>query len=130
MGAGALASHDLVCCRLGLAYPFRPNAFKQVGTMFPTGSHPEKLEVEGPALMADVDAALRQACLRERVHLCGVGGITPLNCGNVLRAGADSVAVISGITSIGGSVARTVQAFRDTFARMEEEERRALSNDT
>jgi thiamine monophosphate synthase len=65
--------------------------------MFLTGSHPEKLQVEGPALMAVIDKSLKEAGLRDRVCLCGIGGITPQNCQQVLEAGADGVAVISGI---------------------------------
>lgn len=90
----------------------------QVGTMYLTGSHPEKLEVEGPALMTAIDTALRQAQLRDHVRLCGIGGITPANCEAVLRAGADGVAVISGIAAVDNDVARTVAAFREVFARV------------
>lgn len=87
--------------------------------MYLTGSHPEKLEVEGPALVTAIDTALRQAQLRDRVRLCGIGGVTPANCEAVLRAGADGVAVISGIAAVGNDVARTVTAFRGVFARLE-----------
>ena len=84
--------------------------------MFVTDSHPEKLEVEGPALVAAIDAALQQAQLRDHVRLCGIGGVTPDNCGQVLRAGADGVAVISGIAAVEGDVRRTVAAFGQAFA--------------
>ena len=76
--------------------------------MFLTGSHPEKLQVEGPALMAAIDKTLKEAGLRDRVRLCGIGGITPQNCRQVLEAGADGVAVISGIAAV---VEKTVAEF-------------------
>jgi len=91
----------------------------QVGTMYLTGSHPEKLEVEGTALMTAIDTALREAQLRDRVLICGIGGITPANCEAVLRAGADGVAVISGIAAVDNDVPRTVAAFREVFARLD-----------
>lgn len=85
--------------------------FLQVGTMFPTGSHPEKGDaVEGPALMAQVDAALRAAGRRGGVALVGVGGVTEGNCAEVVAAGADGVAVISELAAQGREARVTVQA--------------------
>lgn len=79
--------------------------------MFPTGSHPEKGEaVEGPALMAEVDAALRDKGLR--AGLVGVGGITEGNAAPVVAAGADGVAVISGLAAPGRDVRATVRALK------------------
>jgi thiamine-phosphate pyrophosphorylase len=95
------------------------HTFIQVGTMYLTGSHPEKLKVEGPALMTAIDTALREAQLRDRVYICGIGGITPTNCEAVLRAGADGVAVISGIAAVDDNVPRTVAAFREVFASLD-----------
>ena len=60
-----------------------------VGSMFPTRTKPE-FELVGPALVR----ALRPEM---RVPLVGIGGITPDNVGEVIRAGADGVAVISAV---------------------------------
>jgi thiamine-phosphate pyrophosphorylase len=85
--------------------------YLQVGTMFPTGSHPEKGDtVEGPKLMAQVDAALRAAGRREALALVGVGGINEANCARVVAAGADGVAVISGLAAEGLEARATVRA--------------------
>ncbi|KAH9096754.1 hypothetical protein LEN26_017382 [Aphanomyces euteiches] len=62
--------------------------YMQVGTMFPTASHPEKSKVEGPSLMSEIRHLLPHA------QLVGVGGIDESNCTEVLRAGANGVAVI------------------------------------
>lgn len=91
--------------------------FLQVGTMFPTRSHPEKgAAVEGPALMADVDAALREKGLRAGLALVGVGGITEGNAARVVAAGADGVAVISGLAAAGRNVTATVRALGEAMA--------------
>ncbi|ETW08763.1 thiamine-phosphate pyrophosphorylase [Aphanomyces invadans] len=66
-------------------------SYIQVGTMFPTASHPEKTCVEGPELIRQVRQALPSATL------IGVGGITDANCVDVLQAGASGVAVIRAI---------------------------------
>ena len=60
-----------------------------VGAMFPTTTKPD-FELVGPALVR----ALRPEI---RVPLVGIGGITPDNVGDVIRAGADGVAVISAV---------------------------------
>jgi thiamine-phosphate diphosphorylase len=60
-----------------------------VGSMFPTATKPE-FRLVGPALA-------RTARPVVRVPLIGIGGITPDNVGEVIAAGADGVAVISGI---------------------------------
>jgi thiamine-phosphate pyrophosphorylase len=60
-----------------------------VGSMFPTRTKPD-FELVGPALVR----ALRSEI---RVPLVGIGGITPDNVGEVIRAGADGVAVISSV---------------------------------
>ena len=87
--------------------------------MFPTGSHPEKGEaVEGTALMAEVDAALRDKGLRAGLALVGVGGITEGNAAQVVATGADGVAVISGLAAAGRDVPATVRALREAMAMM------------
>jgi thiamine-phosphate pyrophosphorylase len=60
-----------------------------VGSMFPTRTKPD-FELVGPALVR----ALRPEI---RVPLVGIGGITSDNVGDVIRAGADGVAVISAV---------------------------------
>jgi thiamine-phosphate pyrophosphorylase len=60
-----------------------------VGAMFPTRTKPD-FELVGPALVRAVRPEVR-------VPLVGIGGITPENAGEVIRAGADGVAVISAV---------------------------------
>lgn len=60
-----------------------------VGAMFPTGTKPD-FELVGPALVRAVRPEIR-------VPLVGIGGITPENAGQVIRAGADGVSVISAV---------------------------------
>lgn len=67
--------------------------YLQVGTMFETGSHPGKVP-EGLALMKEVREAVGDG-----TWLVGVGGIGEANAQEVIRAGSDGVAVISGIAA-------------------------------
>jgi thiamine-phosphate pyrophosphorylase len=60
-----------------------------VGAMFPTATKPD-FQLVGPALL---QAARDQV----GVPLIGIGGITVANAGEVIRAGADGVAVISAV---------------------------------
>jgi thiamine-phosphate pyrophosphorylase len=60
-----------------------------VGAMFPTRTKPD-FELVGPALVRAVRPEVR-------VPLVGIGGVTPGNAGEVIRAGADGVAVISAV---------------------------------
>jgi thiamine-phosphate pyrophosphorylase len=60
-----------------------------VGAMFPTRTKAD-FELVGPALIRAVRPEIR-------VPLVGIGGITPENVGEVIRAGADGAAVISAV---------------------------------
>lgn len=60
-----------------------------VGSMFPTATKPD-FQLVGPALVR----AIRDEV---RVPLIGIGGITAENVGEVIRAGADGVAVIAAV---------------------------------
>jgi thiamine-phosphate pyrophosphorylase len=60
-----------------------------VGAMFPTQTKPD-FELVGPALVRAVRPEIR-------VPLVAIGGITPSNVADVIRAGADGVAVISAV---------------------------------
>lgn len=82
--------------------------YLQVGTMFPTASHPEKREVEGPQLLPQIRAALSAAAAAEDGHkglrtgrgpaLVAVGGIaTEDQVREVMAAGADGIAVIRAV---------------------------------
>jgi len=66
--------------------------YVQVGTMFPTSSHPEKTQVEGVDLMRRI-----RDIVGTDETLVGIGGINATNAGQVLKAGADAVAVIGAI---------------------------------
>lgn len=63
--------------------------YMQVGTMFATQSHPGK-KPEGPGLLHEVREAAG-----EHVALIGIGGIDAGNVSEVMKAGADGVAVVS-----------------------------------
>ena len=60
-----------------------------VGAMFATATKPD-FELVGPDLVRKLRAEMR-------VPLIGIGGITPDNVGDVIRAGAAGVAVISAV---------------------------------
>jgi len=79
-----------------------------VGSMFPTRTKPD-FELVGPALVR----ALRPEI---RVPLVGIGGITPDNVGEVIRAGADGVAVISAVCGAPDPAAACAH-FRDAIRR-------------
>jgi thiamine-phosphate pyrophosphorylase len=70
-----------------------------VGAMFPTVTKPD-FELVGPALVRAVRPEIR-------VPLVGIGGITPRNAGEVIRAGADGVAVISAVCAAPDPAAAT-----------------------
>jgi thiamine-phosphate pyrophosphorylase len=70
-----------------------------VGAMFPTQTKPD-FELVGPALVRAVRGEVR-------VPLVGIGGITPDNVGDVIRAGADGVAVISAVCAAPDPTATT-----------------------
>jgi len=63
--------------------------YVQVGTIYPTRSHPNAVPA-GPGLIQEM---ARQV----RIPILAVGGITAENVGEVMRAGAAGVAVISAI---------------------------------
>ena len=60
-----------------------------VGSMFPTTTKPD-FQLVGPDLLRKLRGEIR-------VPLIGIGGITPANVAQVIRAGADGVAVISAV---------------------------------
>ena len=60
-----------------------------LGTIYDTASHPGR-PPSGPGLIEAVKA-------RVRTHVYAIGGINASNAGEVMRAGADGVAVIRSI---------------------------------
>jgi thiamine-phosphate diphosphorylase len=91
-----------------------------VGSMFPTATKPE-FTLVGPALARRVRPLVR-------VPLIGIGGITPENCGEVIAAGCDGVAVISAVCAAPDPAAaarRFVQAI-DAARRSLKSEGRSL----
>jgi thiamine-phosphate pyrophosphorylase len=60
-----------------------------VGSMFPTATKPD-FQLVGPELLRKLRSEIR-------VPLIGIGGITPANVAEVIRAGADGIAVISAV---------------------------------
>ena len=79
-----------------------------VGAMFPTRTKAD-FELVGPALVRAVRPEIR-------VPLVGIGGITPDNVGEVIRAGADGVAVISAVCAAGDPAAASAH-FLDAIRR-------------
>lgn len=86
-----------------------------VGSMFATATKPD-FELVGPAL-------LRRVRPLTPLPLIGIGGITDVNVGEVIRAGADGVAVISAVCAAADPAAATrrfltaIHAARDLTAR-------------
>lgn len=61
---------------------------------------------------------LREARRRTEKPLVAIGGITPENAGEVMEAGADSVAVISGWLT-GGDIRERLDAFRRALGHLD-----------
>jgi len=70
-----------------------------VGSMFPTGTKPD-FQLVGPELIGKLRGEIG-------VPLIGIGGITHDNVAQVIRAGADGVAVISAVCAAGDPEAAT-----------------------
>ena len=79
-----------------------------VGSMFPTGSK-TGFQLVGPALLRKVRPLIS-------VPLVAIGGITEANVGEVIRAGADAVAVISAVCAAPDPAATTAR-FIEAIAR-------------
>ena len=75
-----------------------------VGSVFPTATKPD-FELVGPELV-------RNARPHVQVPLVGIGGITPDNVAEVIRAGADGVAVISAVCAADDPAAATRRFLR------------------
>jgi thiamine-phosphate pyrophosphorylase len=78
-----------------------------VGSMFPTGSK-EGFQLVGPDLIRRLRPAIP-------VPLIGIGGVTVDNAGDVIRAGADGVAVIAAVCGALDPAAAT----RELLARIQ-----------
>lgn len=63
-----------------------------VGPLFPTATKPDAPPPIGLSCLADMRAAVR-------IPLVGIGGIKGDNAGEVIRSGADGIAVVSAIVS-------------------------------
>ena len=91
--------------------------FLVVGTMYATTSHPGAAPA-GPGLVRRI----RQRC---PLPLIGIGGITRGNAGDVIRAGASGVAVISSIlgsTEPGEAARQLKQALREAWITRDQAE--------
>ena len=78
-----------------------------VGSMFPTATKPD-FDLVGPSLVRKLRPDIR-------VPLVGIGGITHDNVSEVIRAGADGVAVISAVCAApdpAGAVRRFLELIR------------------
>ena len=71
--------------------------YLQVGTMFPTASHPEKMQnhIEGPDLLREIKKSFKELKFCEYPKLFAVGGIDASKVAQVIQNGADGIAVIS-----------------------------------
>jgi thiamine-phosphate pyrophosphorylase len=81
-----LSTHSLEQARAAQA---AGASYVAVGSMFATATKPD-FQLVGPALLRKLRAEIR-------VPLIGIGGIGRDNVGEVIRAGADGVAVISAV---------------------------------
>ncbi|HEV8586427.1 MAG TPA: thiamine phosphate synthase [Methylomirabilota bacterium] len=82
-----------------------------VGSMYPTATKPD-FELVGPALVRKLRGEIR-------VPLIGIGGITHDNVAEVVRAGADGVAVISAVCAApdpAGATRRFLELIRSARA--------------
>ncbi len=99
--------------------------FVLVGAMYPTRSHPEALPA-GPGLMRSI-AGLPEV-RASALPLIGIGGITAANVGEVIRAGAAGVAVISSILASPDPKGEA-RKLREAMAEAWEHPRPALSGE-
>jgi thiamine-phosphate pyrophosphorylase len=83
-----------------------PADYLAIGPVFATGTKPDAEPVVG------LEGIRRARALTTR-PLVAIGGISRANCRSVLDAGADSVAVISGLIQPGESVAKVARDFLD-----------------
>lgn len=83
-----ISTHDAAQARAAVA---EGADYVAVGSMFPTATKPDS-QLVGPGLVRALRAAVS-------VPLVGIGGITVDNARDVIRAGADGVAVISAVCS-------------------------------
>ena len=79
------------------------------GAFFPTGTKEPKTHAE-PELIRDWAISMTVPCV-------AIGGITVENCAPLVEAGADFLAVISGVWNHPGGPAAAVAAFNEIFAR-------------
>jgi thiamine-phosphate pyrophosphorylase len=79
-----------------------------VGSMFPTATKPD-FELVGPRLIGELRASIH-------VPLIGIGGVTRANAPEVIRAGADGVAVISAVCAA-DDVAEATRGLLDAIRR-------------
>ena len=79
-----------------------------VGPLFPTPTKADALPPTGLGVLG----AIRRAV---RIPLVGIGGLTSANAGDVIRAGADGVAVVSAIIAAPdpGAAARALRSAID-----------------
>jgi thiamine-phosphate pyrophosphorylase len=78
-----------------------------VGSIFPTGTKPD-FQLVGPGLIRELRGEIK-------APIVGIGGITPDNVADVIRAGADGVAVISAVGAAPdpeGATRRLIDAIR------------------
>ena len=100
-----VSTHDELQARQALA---DGADYVAVGSMFPTGSK-TGFQLVGPALLRQVRPLIS-------VPLVAIGGITEANVGEVIRAGADAVAVISAVCGAPDPAAATAR-FIEAIAR-------------
>jgi thiamine-phosphate pyrophosphorylase len=93
-----ISTHDVAQARAAQA---DGADYVAVGSMFPTGSKPG-FQLVGPGLVREVRREVR-------APLLGIGGITADNAPEVIRAGADGVAVISAVCGADDVAAATRQ---------------------
>lgn len=93
-----VSTHDEVQARQAVA---DGADYVAVGSMFPTGSK-TGFQLVGPALLQRVRPLIS-------VPLVAIGGITEANVGEVIRAGADAVAVISAVCAAPDPAAATAR---------------------
>ncbi|MEK7701572.1 MAG: thiamine phosphate synthase [candidate division NC10 bacterium] len=79
-----------------------------VGSMFATATKPD-FQLVGPELV-------RQIRLETALPVIGIGGITPETAGEVIRAGADGIAVISAVCGAADPAAATRRFLQAIFA--------------
>jgi thiamine-phosphate pyrophosphorylase len=105
LGPGAMIGASAATVESARAAEAAGADYLGVGPVFPTGSKPDAGEAIGLTCLAEIKAAVS-------IPVLGIGGIDAGNVAEVMRAGADGVAVIAAVSEAEDMVAATAELLK------------------